>query len=202
MAKEVGGPERHERIGILGGTFDPPHIGHLVVASHVRAELDLDRVLLVVADRPWQKVGKRVVSPSSVRLAMVAASVAGVPGLEASDLEIQRGGDSFTVDTVDELLAVDPSRELFVIVGADVDLGSWRRIDEVRDRATIVRVDRAGTSTAGGSAPGELAVVVPRLDVSSSDLRTRFAEDRPVEQLVDPVVQALVRDEGLYRGGS
>lgn len=202
MAKEVGGPERHERIGILGGTFDPPHIGHLVVASHVRAELDLDRVLLVVADRPWQKVGKRVVSPSSVRLAMVAASVAGVPGLEASDLEIQRGGDSFTVDTVDELLAVDPSRELFVIVGADVDLGSWRRIDEVRDRATIVRVDRAGTSTVGGSAPGELAVVVPRLDVSSSDLRTRFAEDRPVEQLVDPVVQALVRDEGLYRGGS
>ena len=81
LAKEVGGPERHERIGILGGTFDPPHIGHLVVASHVRAELDLDRVLLVVADRPWQKVGKRVVSPSSVRLAMVAASVAGVPGL-------------------------------------------------------------------------------------------------------------------------
>ena len=126
----------------------------------------------------------------------------GSPAWEASDLEIQRGGDSFTVDTVDELLAVDPSRELFVIVGADVDLGSWRRIDEVRDRATIVRVDRAGTSTVAGSAPGELAVVVPRLDVSSSDLRTRFAEDRPVEQLVDPVVQALVRDEGLYRGGS
>ena len=200
MAPEVGGPERHERIGVLGGTFDPPHIAHLVVASHVRAELGLDRVLLVVAHQPWQKVGTREISPSSARLAMVDATVADVPGLEASDLEIRRGGDSFTADTVDELLAVDPSRELFVIVGADVDLGSWCRIDEVRARAVIVKVDRAGTSTMRGSEPGELAVVVPRLDVSSSDLRMRFAEGRPVEHLVNPAVAALVRREHLYRG--
>lgn len=200
MAQEVGGPERHERIGILGGTFDPPHIAHLVVASHVRAELGLDRVLLVVAHQPWQKVGTRTISPSATRLAMVAAAVADVPGLEASDLEIRRGGDSFTVDTVDELLAVDPGRELFVIVGADVDLASWRRVDEVRARAAFVRVDRAGTSAAGALAHGEVAAVVPRLDVSSSDLRTRFAEGRPVEHLVDPAVAALVRRERLYRG--
>jgi len=108
-----------ERLGIFGGTFDPPHVGHLVTAVNVRHELRLDRVLLVVNDQPWQKLGTREITPSEDRFAMVEAAVEGVEGLEASRLEIDRGGMSYTADTLAELLAEDPSRHLFVILGSD-----------------------------------------------------------------------------------
>ncbi|MGK2928931.1 MAG: nicotinate-nicotinamide nucleotide adenylyltransferase, partial [Acidimicrobiales bacterium] len=85
-----------ERIGVFGGTFDPPHVGHLVTAVNVRHALDLDRLLLVVANEPWQKVGSRPISAAADRLAMVEAAVAGVSGLEACAIEIERGGPSFT----------------------------------------------------------------------------------------------------------
>ncbi|HEX7167817.1 MAG TPA: adenylyltransferase/cytidyltransferase family protein, partial [Acidimicrobiales bacterium] len=93
-------PGRRPRIGVLGGTFDPVHIAHLVSAVNVRAALGLDRVLLVVANEPWQKVGTRPISPAADRLAMVEAAVAGVDGVEASAIEIARGGPSYTADTI------------------------------------------------------------------------------------------------------
>src|SRR4051794_22213230 len=108
-----------ERLGIFGGTFDPPHVGHLATAGKVRHALHLDRVLLVVNNVPWQKVGSREISPAEDRLAMVAAAVGDVEGLEASALEISAGGMSYTADTLATLLAEDPSRELFVILGSD-----------------------------------------------------------------------------------
>src|SRR3954453_22414391 len=114
---EMSHEQPSERLGIFGGTFDPPHVGHLVAAINVRHALALDRVLLTVAHRPWQKVGARPLSPAADRLAMVAATVAQIDGLEASDLELRRGGDSFTADTVAELVAADPTAELYVIVG-------------------------------------------------------------------------------------
>src|SRR5690606_35782863 len=94
--RAVDCPVVPSRIGVFGGTFDPPHVGHLVTAVNVAHALRLDRVLLVVANVPWQKVGTRAVSPASDRLAMVQAAVDGVAGLEASDLEIRRGGESYT----------------------------------------------------------------------------------------------------------
>src|SRR5881628_2444235 len=97
------------RIGVFGGTFDPVHIGHLVAAVNVRHALRLDRVLLVVANVPWQRAGARVVTPAEDRLAMVAAAVEGIDGLEASALEIDRGGQSYTADTLAELASADPS---------------------------------------------------------------------------------------------
>src|SRR5688572_6330526 len=138
------GERRGERLGIFGGTFDPPHVGHLVTAVNVRHELDLDRVLLVVSNVPWQKVGTRAISPASARFAMVEAAVADVDGLEASRIELDAGGPSYTADTLATLRAEDPSRDLFVILGADAAAGvlTWERWEEVRDQATVVAVER------------------------------------------------------------
>jgi len=124
------------RIGIFGGTFDPVHRGHLAVAAAVHRVLGLDRTLLMVANLPWQKAGLRSVTPAEDRYAMVAAAVEGRPGLEAGRQEIDRGGPSYTVDTADELLRLDPAAELFVVVGADVvpDLGTWHDHGRLRDR--------------------------------------------------------------------
>ena len=105
---------------MFGGTFDPIHAGHVETAEAVHRALDLDRTLLVVANEPWQKEGTRSVTPAEDRLAMVVAAVADRPGLEPSRLEIDRGGPSYTVDTVDELHGLYPGSELFLVVGADV----------------------------------------------------------------------------------
>src|SRR5206468_2026144 len=99
-----------ERLGIFGGTFDPPHVGHLAAAVNVRHELQLDRVLLVVNNEPWQKVGSREISPAVDRLAMVAAAVGAVEGLEASSIELEAGGPSYTADTLAALRGEDPTR--------------------------------------------------------------------------------------------
>ncbi|MBV9255052.1 MAG: nicotinate-nicotinamide nucleotide adenylyltransferase, partial [Actinobacteria bacterium] len=117
------------KLGVLGGTFDPVHIGHLVAAVNARHTLDLDQVLLVVANVPWQKAGARVITPAPDRLAMVRAAVDDVDGLEASDLEIARGGESYTVDTLAELQRIHPGAELYLIVGADLvaELDTWER---------------------------------------------------------------------------
>jgi nicotinate (nicotinamide) nucleotide adenylyltransferase len=135
-------------LGILGGTFDPVHVGHLVAAVNAKHALDLDRVLLVVANEPWQKVGSRPVTSAADRLALVAAAVEGVEGLEASGIEIERGGPSYTADTVAELKDRWPDVELDLIVGADAaaGLGEWERIEEVRSKVVLVVVNRPGTT--------------------------------------------------------
>lgn len=193
-----------ERLGIFGGTFDPPHVGHLVTAVNVRHELALDRVLLVVNDQPWQKLGTRDISPAEDRFAMVAAAVGSVEGIEASRIEIDRGGLSFTADTLHELRAAGPDRELFVVIGSDAagGLPSWERADEVRELATIVVVERPGAHEADPP-PGWswLRVEVPRLEVSSTDLRARVADGRPLDYLLTPEVIAVVHQRGLYRAG-
>ncbi len=197
--------ERHgggERLGVFGGTFDPPHVGHLVSAVNVRYELRLDRVLLMVNNVPWQKAGTRAVSPAEDRFGMVEAAVADVVGLEASRLEIDAGGPSFTADTLAALLREDPSRELFVILGADAAAGllTWERCDEVRELATIVVVERPGAH------PGEPPtgwrwtwVEVPSLEVSSTDLRARAADGRPLDYLVTHEVADWISSHDLYR---
>jgi nicotinate-nucleotide adenylyltransferase len=192
-----------ERLGIFGGTFDPPHIGHLVAAVNVRHELRLDRVLLVVNNVPWQKVGSRPISAAEDRLAMVVAAVADVPGLEASRIEIDAGGMSYTADTLAALRAEDPDRELFVILGADAaaGLGSWDRADEVREQATIVVVERPGSAEPVPAAGWRwVQIEVPHLEVSSTDLRQRVRDGRPLDYLVTHEVVDCVEARGLYRG--
>lgn len=196
------GPARRERLGIFGGTFDPPHVGHLVTAVNVRHDLALDRVLLVVNDQPWQKLGTRDISPAADRYAMVEAAVGSVEGLEASRVEIDRGGMSYTADTLRALLDEEPGRELFVILGSDAAVGlpGWERADEVRKLATIVVVERPGTHEAEPPAGWSwVCVEVPRLEVSSTDLRARVADGRPLDYLLTPDVIVTIERRGLYR---
>lgn len=191
------------RIGILGGTFDPVHVGHLSAAVEVRAAMGLDRMLLVVAAVPWQKVGQRAVTPAEDRFAVVAAAAAEVDGLEASRLELDRGGPSYTADTVAQLATLHPGSELFLVVGADVvpELATWERVDDVRDAVTLVVVARPGVPLMLPLAPWRArAVAIPALDVSSSDLRARVAAGRPIDALVPPAAVRQIRRLGLYAG--
>lgn len=198
------GPATHhgERIGVFGGTFDPVHAGHVVVAAETRSQLDLDRVLLVVAGDPWQKRG-RVVASAADRLALAEVAVAGVEGVEASPIEIERGEASVTADTLEALTA--PGRELFLVLGADAvaNMPTWRRLDETRHLATVVVVERAGDAHAEPPGPGWRVerVTIPRLDISSTDLRDRMRRGRPVDGLVPPSVVHEIHRRGLYTGG-
>ncbi|MHB1986707.1 MAG: nicotinate-nucleotide adenylyltransferase [Acidimicrobiales bacterium] len=196
------------RIGVLGGTFDPVHFGHLVAAVNVRCELDLDKVMLVVANEPWQKVGTRPVTPAADRLALVEASTHGYDGLEASSIEIERGGVSYTADTLGELSVRNPGALLYLIIGADVarTLDTWVRLEEVRDAASLVIVNRPGTRVDASGPDGPLArwevrvVEIPALEISSTDLRDRVASGRPLDFLVPPDAIRVIRERNLYGG--
>lgn len=188
---------------MLGGTFDPPHVGHVAAAAEVRHALSLDRVLLMVANRPWQKVGTREISPALDRLAMVEAAVAGVDGVVAGASEIERGGDSFMVDTLADLARAEAGALLFLILGRDAAAGlpTWERAHELAGLATLVLVERPGL----GAPPlpdgwSFASVEIPRLDISSSDLRARVAAGQPIDGLVPPAVVSVIRERGLYRG--
>jgi nicotinate-nucleotide adenylyltransferase len=191
-----------ERLGVFGGTFDPPHIGHLVAAVNVRHALTLDRILFVVNNVPWQKVGSRPISPVQDRWAMAQAAVHGAPGIEASRIEIDAGGMSYTADTLAALRAEAPERDLFVILGSDAAAGlpTWERADEVRDAATIEVVERPGSAQAAPLAGWRWEQVeIPALEVSSTDLRDRVRDGRPLDYLVPPAVIECIAERHLYR---
>lgn len=194
------------RIGVFGGTFDPIHVGHLVAAVNARHALGLDQVLFVVANEPWQKVGDRPVSPAADRLALVDAALGDVDGLEASRLEIDRGGPSYTVDTIEELQRLEPTAELFLIIGADVvaGLATWERLDEVRRATTIVVVNRPGSTPVLPGPTGPLAgwnavaIEIPALEISSTDLRERAATGRPLDYLIPEGAVRMIKERELY----
>jgi nicotinate-nucleotide adenylyltransferase len=195
-----------ERIGIFGGTFDPIHVGHLVAAVNARHALDLDRVILMVANVPWQKAGQRAVSSAEDRLALVEASVGGVPGLEAGRAEIDRGGESYTADTVADMNAASPDDELFLIVGWDVagELNTWDRYEEIQRVATLVVVNRPGSGrpTALEQAGWRVAeVTVPNLEISSTDLRARAGDGRPLDYLIPEAGVRSIKSRGMYSEG-
>lgn len=191
-----------KRICVFGGTFDPPHVAHLVAAINVRHQLSLDLVLLVVANQPWQKVNDHAVTPAADRLAMVEAAVTGVEGVEASALEVIRGGMTFTVDTLHELRELHVGAELFLGLGEDAAAGlaTWERLAEVRRLAKIVVVTRPGPHPTIEEEWIDERVEIPRLDISSSDLRRRVVSEDPIDFLVPPAVASCIAQRGLYRG--
>ena len=189
--------ERREKIGILGGTFDPVHVGHLMDAAAARYQLGLDRVLVVVARDPWQKSG-RVVAPAERRFEMLVAALDRVEGLEASRIELDRDGPTYTIDTVEQLAA--PDRELVLVMGSDVavSLDSWRRVDDLRELVTLAIVDRDGTSISDPDGWRVVRVDVPRMQISSTDLRRRVAAGEPIDFLVPTPAARILRAHGLY----
>jgi nicotinate-nucleotide adenylyltransferase len=187
------------RIGLLGGTFDPPHVGHLVVAECARVELELDQVRLLVAGDPWMKSTE---SSARDRVALVRAAVQGAPGIEVDDREVRRGGPTYTADTLAELTDEEPDVAWHFLLGVDaaVELPRWERGAEALALATFVVVTRPGhgveEATEQVRALPQLAV--PELDISSTELRQRYREGGPTRFQVPPQVDDLVRDLGLY----
>ena len=188
------------RIGLFGGTFDPPHVGHLVTAVNVRHALNLDIVILMVANDPWQKSGARDVTTAEDRFAMVEAAVSAVDGVIAGRDEIDRGGPSYTADTLMALAEKHPGTELFTIVGDDAAAGltSWTRVEQVAEYSQLVVVDRPGVAVELPKQFNWLRVESPRLEVSSTDLRSRFSDGRPLDYLVTEPVLRVIEERGLY----
>lgn len=195
---------------MLGGTFDPVHIGHLVVAIDVRDALGLELVLVVPANEPWQKVGTRAVTPAADRVAVLQAAVDGVDGLSVSLVDVERGGTTYTADTLADLNAQHPDAELVLIVGADVarDLHTWRRTEEIRARCSLAVVNRGRAAMESGDEAALKAagwryeqVAVPALDVSSTMVRERLVAGRPIDFLVPPAAIHCIRERGLYARG-
>lgn len=195
-------------VGILGGTFNPPHIGHLVMAQEAREQLGLDRVVLMPVAVPPHKEADG--DPGAgVRLALARLAAEGEDGLEVSTVEIDRGGASFTVDTLRELHERYPEQELTFIVGADMahSLPAWREPERILELARLAVAEREGIARddiAERLAPlhdGSRVTFfdMPRIDVSSSDIRRRVAEGRSVRHLVPDAVALAIADRDLYR---
>lgn len=195
----MGNPRR---VGLLGGTFDPPHVAHLIVAEVARVELGLDQVQLVVAGAPWMK---RECSPAEHRVRMVELAVTGDAHLRCNRDEVDRDGPTYTADTLDELTAAEPDVTVFFLLGADAAarLSEWHRIDRAMELAEFVVVTRPGYQPQVEPAlrPQVRMLTVPAVDISSTDLRRRFREDRPVRYQLPRAVETYVRTHGLYDAG-
>lgn len=193
------------RVGLLGGTFDPPHIGHLAAAVNARHQLGLDEVLLVPNGDPWQKRGSRTVTPATTRLELTEAAAQGLTGVRTSAIEVERPGATYTIDTVEALDEAWPGVEIALVVGRDAAEGleTWERHDELLARVRVAVVDRPGSRRPlPDLGEGARWVDIPQLDVSSTDLRRRVAAGAPIDVLTPAAVVELVRRHGLYRDGT
>ena len=197
------------RVGILGGTFNPPHLGHLVCASEAAEQLRLDRVLLTPVAVPPHKQPDAEPGPA-LRLELCRLAVAGDERLGVCDVEVMRGGPSYTVDTLRELLENDPENDLTFILGGDIALGlpAWREPKSVLGLASLAIAERSGAIRADiaerldDAFPGAASLEffdMPRIDISSSDVRRRVARSRSIRYLVPDPVADRIALEGLYR---
>ena len=190
------------RLGVMGGTLDPIHLGHLVCASEVAYALALDEVVFVPAGRPWQKEG-RAISPGEDRYEMTRLATEADPRFRVSRAEIDRGGFTYTVDTLREMSA--PDVELFFLTGADAlaQVLTWRDPEELFGLATFVGASRPGyTVDAAAFPPGAVTLVeTPALDISATDCRSRVARGAPITYLVPQPVADYIAARGLYAHG-
>ncbi|GAA1385506.1 nicotinate-nucleotide adenylyltransferase [Pseudonocardia kongjuensis] len=189
------------KIGVMGGTFDPIHHGHLVAASEVADRFALDEVIFVPTGEPWQK-SDRDVSPAEDRYLMTVVATASNPRFTVSRVDIDRHGPTYTADTLADLHAAMPEAKLFFITGADAlqQILSWHKIDELFSHAHFVGVTRPGYELADGHLPqGSVTTVeVPAMAISSSDCRARVAAGRPVWYLVPDGVVQYISKRSLY----
>ena len=190
------------RLGLFGGTFDPPHVGHLAVAEACREGAALDRVLWIPAAVNPHKQGRER-APDDARLAMVRAAIAGNPAFEVSDVETRREGVSYTVDTLGHLAHEHPTADLVWIVGGDslASFPTWREPREILRLASLAAYPRPGAdlSAVPGWVLERTALVgAPRLDVSSTEIRARIAEGRSVRYLVPDAVREIIAARRLY----
>ena len=191
---------RAPRVGVMGGTFDPIHNGHLVAASEVAASFDLDEVVFVPTGQPWQK---SEVTPSEHRYLMTVIATASNPGFTVSRVDVDRSGPTYTIDTLRDLQRQRPGADLFFITGADAvaQILSWRDHDELWELAHFVAVSRPGHPLSAAGLPSENVSLleIPALAISSTDCRERVRRGQPVWYLVpDGVVQYIAKHH-LYR---
>ncbi|MDT5013130.1 MAG: nicotinate-nucleotide adenylyltransferase [Mycobacterium sp.] len=200
------------RLGVMGGTFDPIHNGHLVAASEVADRFDLDEVVFVPTGEPWQKAGRHV-TPAEDRYLMTVIATASNPRFSVSRVDIERGGRTYTTDTLRDLRALYPDSELYFITGADAlaSILSWQDVEELFSLARFVGVSRPGYVLDGGhvsaavkSLPSDALTLleVPALAISSTDCRSRASQDRTIWYLVpDGVVQYVAKRNLYHQGG-
>jgi len=189
------------RVGIMGGTFDPIHHGHLVAASEVASLFDLDEVVFVPTGAPWQKSERRV-SPAEHRYLMAVIATASNPRFGVSRADIDRGGPTYTVDTIHDIAAVRPGADLYFITGADAlaQILTWRHAEDALKLAHFVGVTRPGYDLSAAHLPGDSVTLVdvPAMAISSSDVRSRVATGQPVWYLVPDGVVQYINKHRLY----
>ena len=191
------------RIGLFGGTFDPPHLAHLALARQALADLALDELRWIPAGQPYQKT--RAITPALHREAMVRAAIAGEPRFVLERCELERAGPSYTIDTVRALQAREPGCDWFLLIGADqyAGLHSWRDWRELLGRVTLAVAGRPGAAT-GDDAVRRVPVVpvaLPPMDVSATVIRARAAAGEPITDLVPPGVASYIDRHHLYVPG-
>lgn len=198
-----------QRVGVFGGTFDPIHVGHLILAEFCREQLRLDALRFVPAAMSPLKVGQEAVAPK-VRLEMVQLAISGNPHFQVDDREIRRGGTSYTVDTLHEISAELPEADLVFLMGADSlgDLDKWRKPEEICQLAEIAVVARGGhakpdTTILARYLPAsrrvdDCLIMMPQIEISSSDIRERIALGRSTRYLLHSTTSALIASQGLY----
>jgi nicotinate-nucleotide adenylyltransferase len=199
------------RIGVFGGTFDPPHVGHLLAVADAAEQLELDRVLWVPAATQPLKTGSEVsAAPADARRRMVERTIAGDPRFALETSELDRGGLSFTVDTLAELRKKHPSAELYLLLGMDAwrTFGSWREPERIAELAKVVvlaRDDSVESASGQKTAPELEGAVAPivlrtrRVDVSATDIRERVRTGKSVRGYVTEAVERYIVETGLYK---
>jgi nicotinate-nucleotide adenylyltransferase len=200
----VGTPKR---LGVMGGTFDPIHHGHLVTAEEALWQFELDEVVFVPTGQPWMK-DDRNVSPAEDRYLMTVIATSSNPRFSVSRIEVERDGPTYTVDTLEELRAVQPGVELYFVTGADamLEIFQWKDPEDVLSRAHFIAATRPGYDLArldaqGGTRNSRVTVMhIPALAISSTDIRRRVREREPIRYLVPEGVQTYIEKAALYRG--
>lgn len=186
-----------QRVGVMGGTFDPIHYGHLLAANEAAAQLHLDEVVFIPAGDPWQKADREL-APAQHRLAMVENAIAGNPLYSLSKIEVERTGPTYAVDTLTELNS--PDNEVFFIMGVDVfaKIDTWHQADVVRELAHFIVCTRPGHQ-ANIDDSNATAIEIPQLDISSTMLRERVANSEPIRYLTPDSVVDYISANNLYR---
>jgi nicotinate-nucleotide adenylyltransferase len=189
------------RLGVLGGTFDPVHLGHLVLAESARDQLGLDRVLFVPTGQPWRKEG-RAIAPSGDRVAMLRLAIEGNESFAVSLIEVEQVGPSYTHVTLNEIAEANSGAEMYFILGRDAlaDLPNWKDPGRIMELATLVAAERVGEVIAApvqGIARATW-LQMPLIEISATAIRERVRQGRSIRYLVPPAVEAYIRVHGLY----